>query len=341
MKKLFAILLALLLLCGCNTEEPKEPELPAEDLPQIENETEETPGASVSIFEENGKFGLKDSKGNVLAEPVYDSFEETDFYFALITDGGTYMAPFYENGRWILKEQPKRLTEIYLRSGGFVPGGPYETFEVRDWDGGRFGISGARDGNVYTTVFEEGKFSEIESPAQKNDSVKTAYGYTVYSYYYHTYTTWKGLKNEKGEVVIPEVNSRIELPFEDRAVCIEGNMAFQALEEGRCIVYELPSGKELNSEYNYIEYKTFDEGYFGVGIKSWEFWNTEDYYENAGCCFVDKDGKAVSEDYERIYCENNEWNVLGEYLELESKIFAQRFDGTVEEFTVKELLMKE
>ncbi len=335
MKKLIAVLLSVMILfCACEKEE--RPQEPLENLSQ----TEEKP-LTISVFEEAGKFGLKDSEGNVIAKAQYDKIKDENGYFELIKKDGNYIAPLCENGRWVLKEQPKKLYDIYFKKAGFVPGGPYESVGLRDWEEDGIQIFAAKDGNKYQLNYNEGKFSELLMTAEKNDSLRTEYGYTVYSYFYDSYARWFGVKNSEGEIIIPEVNNEIEFPFEDRVIGIEGTSANQALDEGHCIIYELPSGKELNSDYNYADFRKFDEGYFGVGIKTWEFWNNpKDYYETAGCCFIDKNGTPVSEVYEKIYCETNEWYIMGESFDLESKIYAQKFDGTIDEFTVKDLLIK-
>ena len=84
-KKLFVILLALLLALFCACSE-NEPALSSEGSSEEENSAIIEEGTSVKIFTgEDGKFGLAAPNGDILIEAVYDSAEDFGSFFVFGT----------------------------------------------------------------------------------------------------------------------------------------------------------------------------------------------------------------------------------------------------------------
>ncbi len=354
MKKLLAGLLVLLvLLCGCDTE--KEPK-PEESLPQTEQqestpEKEEEPESELKtvedfeIFEESGKLGIKEG-GEVVIEAVYDEIEPNSLYFVLTKNLG----------------DDKKEIELYSTAGNFAKGGPFDAYLFWDWvltdtDVTYFGeiddiskiklgeISVSKDHSVYSCNYEKGDFT-LEIVHEAKDPESTAFGYGIFSRYGVFHAEWRGVKNSAGEVVIPCEYVAIDIPFENRAYCQKGGN--QTISESKAIAFDLKTGETVCDWYNYMKIFTFDKGYIGVAYAEREDWREAPVYlpdgtpTPYGWRFVDRDGNAVSDVlYERIYTDEVEWLWYDTQITNPDAVFyAQRFDGTVEEFTAKELLLK-
>lgn len=79
-----------------------------------------------SVFEEDGKFGLKDSKGNVLAPAIYDEIFEADYHYGisviqkkglfgyLQSDGKELVPPVYEDAFDIFDFATEPLGEVKI-----------------------------------------------------------------------------------------------------------------------------------------------------------------------------------------------------------------------------------
>ncbi len=355
MKKLLAILLALLLLCGCNTEESKEPELPTEDLPQQEisestqqPETEEKKSPLKTVFEYDGKFGIKNADGEVVFEAVYDKIEAEESFFIVYKKTGTREVPKSDNyGNDVyMAEVDAYDVDIVFPDGSFYEEGPFDSVYV--WDNVNIGF--AKDGTVYGAEYSG---TEITITGEKKpETFSTDFGYEIFSYWYragdNSGTGFKGAKNSAGEVIIPCMYRFLDILFSDRAYCTEGISATQGPLCGRVLVINPETGEEINSSYNFMKIFTFDKGYLGIAFVESED-NTEFpvYLPDGtptpyGWRFVDRDGKETTGVlYERIYTEDVDWIWYNaEITDPDTKIYAQRFDGTVEEFTVRDLLMK-
>ncbi len=314
---------------------------------------EAKPTDVLKVFKaENGKYGLKNSVGEIVVEAKYVKIDDEYDHFALINVDGEYEGLYYdgEKVKYSITAQPKPAYDICFPNGDIVPGGPYESYEVRDFGEG-FSIFAAKNGNYYSWEYYGNGFTNPYF-AEKWEGTRTSHpNYRETLYYYWSNYGCHGLIDDEGKTVIPAVNLSIDIPFNDRALGLEG-ASYQGIGMGRMFIYGLPSGKIINDDYNYISYYSFDEGYFGVGISCGE------YAENAypvqedgsiapeGWWFVDKDGNKIGKCYERISLDENFSSDDGsfwgytEITDINTKVYARLSDGTAEVFTVKELLIK-
>ncbi len=343
-KPAFWVIVVAVVICAvvaiCFLTDPKEEEETGENLLTVED---------FEIFKGNdGKKGIKNSDGETVIEPIYDEIEGNTFYFVLTKNVGT-------------AEEPEKEILLYSTSGNFAQGGPFDGYLFWDWtvkdtDTTYFGvpnnpykiekgeISLSKDYSVYSCVYEDGDFT-LEILHEAKDPEKTVFGYGIFSRYAVGHGEWWGIKNSAGEIVIPCEYIAVDIPFEGRAYCQKGGN--QTISESQALVFDLETGETLCESYNYMRIFDFDEGYFGVAFAEKEAWREVSVYlpdgtpTPYGWCFVDRNGNPVSEElYERIYTEETEWLWYDtEISSVKTKVYAQKFDGTVDEFTAEELLV--
>lgn len=305
MKKLFAILLALLLLCSCgNQEEPvEEPQSEAEPSVSENSEIE-----TVIFRSEEGKFGL--AKGEeILAEPIYDSIEPAEgedaafySYKAFVSDGTRFFLE--EGGKHFYDVSEKTVERFYLldSEGKPIIDIAFEEVELAfkyDKEGNRVPhyIRGLFGGNCSHYEFEDGKVVLIEE--SKITEEKADFGYTITQYVYGIRDFMKyGLKSEE-KVIVETVADRIEIPFADRFVIYHGP-TWQSVVCGRCLLID-EEGNIITDKYNRIDFKTFEDGsYVGVAYTAGSWAEEPTFDENGeqmpgGIWFIDKNGNMLSE----------------------------------------------
>ncbi len=334
-----------------------------DDTEYVYDDTYSYPTEVFEIFQDNnGKYGLKNFEGQEVFAAEYDEITDELYYFILSKTDGTYEYPSLVGYRYEMVEKDKESHTVYFPNG--VSAGPFETYYIEGMID-EFVIGGIADGNSYKYNYANGELTLTEK-YEKNDSEREAFGYKINSVWYGFTRPMKGITDANGNEVLPPISRDIKIPFEDRAVCLEGhNSYYQAFEFGHTYIYDLTTGEAINSDFNKIIYSVFDEGYIGIAF-------SEDYYgegmheeaENAGIetlpygwWFVDKDGNAVSERYESIEIERRDTDNIEENPDfiypygndlldfyytahaLDYKIYAEKADGTHVEFTVKDVLI--
>ncbi len=299
MKKLFVLILALLLLCSCGIEEETA----------IDEQTEEPLRDEIEIFESgDGKFGISRGK-EILAEPVYDSIEpakgdDAAFYNykAFISEGtGLFLE---EGGKHLYSVFEKPVEKFYLldSEGKPILDIAFEETELSfmlDENGNEipYWITGLSEGDFYRYEYDEGK--PVLSYKDEKGETEADFGYTLTHCMYGIYDTMKyGVK--LGEKVIAEtVADRIEIPLEDRIILYYGP-TWQAFECGKCLLIDA-EGNVLSDRFNRIEFVTFEDGsYVGIGFTAGSRAEEPTFDEKGermpgGVWFIDNDGNILSE----------------------------------------------
>ena len=250
MKKLFALILALLLLCSCGIEEELA----------IDEQTEEPLRDEIEIFESgDGKFGAKIRYSEVL-EPIYDSIEIYEHFF-LVKEGDTFktfeftgkqigydysgfepneyrseLIPYIgivsegtmkiisedENGEPFFEEVPDERHYL-INSEGIpyfsVPLENYEPMTEADEPGKLF-IYGTAKGNRYEGWSQINGSEKLEKMEETEpETYIDEFGYEHTGYYANWYGGYmKHGLNINGEVFLEPVYWGITVPFEDRIV---------------------------------------------------------------------------------------------------------------------------
>ncbi|MBQ7123730.1 MAG: hypothetical protein IJO01_03860 [Oscillospiraceae bacterium] len=331
MEKLFALILALLMLCACGTlEEPIVDEPP-------EEQTEEPTEPIIEFFTAaNGKSGAK-FDGKVIIEPeystleIYDDFilaktEDTfrifgydgiqrgfdyDFfrdnqgsdiyrYFGVISEEKVKYIEWYKMCEPILKEAPGEKYYLLDNEGYPLIDIPLESFEI--WpvhaEEGTIEILGAADGNYYHgKITGSGKDRRADLEETKPKSYIDEFGYEHTEYQYYPIDYMKEGLNINGEVFLEPIYNRITIPFEDRIILWYSSFQ-QCLEGGYCKIIDLDKNI-LNEGFNRVQFTELEDGwYIGIARSAGDMtedkiFNVRDYMEK-GMWFVDKNGKIIS-----------------------------------------------
>ena len=332
MKKLFVLILALLMLCACSVEEEaiieelqSEAEVSASESSEVEteNKTEINITGEISYKGENGKIGIH-KNGNPVTEPVFDEIIECErefngkrIYEVLVTEGkrkefatdpkkGPYLIDcpntlhylFDENGNQI-NEKP--LAEYYIMEPYSFGNGTYDWFVEGTYEGDYYLYSVKKDGTYYLhTKYSAGTNYIMSSPLREEKFIQT-------QYYYGNNLLKYGVTDMEGNVILDNLYLRIDNTGRNDIMYAYIGWSFQTADEVRVEIYDF-DGNLISNEYNYIDRILQEGGYFLVascfGEDAGEICCDEDGnpYE-AGYWFIDDSGNKLSECFEYIEVE--------------------------------------
>ena len=299
MKKFFAIISALIMLCACGVQEE----------PVVEEPNEEPLKIEIEIFEsKEGKFGLARGE-EILAEPVYDSIEPAKgddrafySYKAFVSDGTRFFLE--EGGKHFYNVSEKAVERFYLLDSDGKPiiDIAFEEVEpafIIDENGNEVPgyLRGLFDGNCNQYKYKNSELVLTEE--SKKGETEADFGYTITQYVYGIRDFMKyGLKSGE-KVIVETVADRIEIPFADRIVIYHGP-TWQSVICGKCLLLD-EEGNVITDKFNRINFKTFEDGsYVGIAYTAGSWAEEPTFDENGeqmpgGIWFIDKDGKMLGE----------------------------------------------
>ena len=303
MKKMFALVLALLMLCACGVEE--EPVVEEEifvadsDIGYIKDKIE-------IIESEDGKFGAKIRDSKVL-EPIYDSIkiydsfflvkeEETfkifDFignkigynysnfypvkgaaedddvwYIGVVSEGTMLVVSEDENREPFFEEVPDERHYLLNEDGRPFFDVPLENYEVMTEadEPGKIFVYGTAKGIRYEGWSEiNGSERLMEMEETEPKTLVDEFGYEHTGFYANWYGGYmKHGLNINGEVFIEPVYAGLEVPFKDRIILKYG-VFMQGENCGYSKIVDLDKNI-LSDEYNVISFIELENGYY-VGV---------------------------------------------------------------------------
>lgn len=112
--------------------------------------------------------------------------------------------------------------------------------------------------------------------------------------------------DSNGKLIIKPVYQKISIPFPDRFLLYSGEV-WDGIEFALCNITD-NKGNAINSSFNLVEYKVFDDGnYIGIGTSTGKEASVPCYDENGnvrefGCGFIDKDGNTLSKRFDYFSC---------------------------------------
>lgn len=286
MKKLFAILLCVLILSSCNSGPLEETVLP------------ENSGSESSKSAVNEDFIPKDHSHLI--------------YVREETNGTKEVWVCSETGEAIKKEVPDNLYYLEDKFGNPIIKHPFSNYvefcydnlvntEPETWEHFCV-IEGDYEGNFYRyTKNEDGiyvlDYANLKSEEEFGELIK----FSTYGKYGGT-----GIKDKEGKIVLPPVYGRIYMPFEDIVVARQGIP--HAIECQREFIFD----KDFNlvsGEYNFVGFYYTEEGnYVGIGACVGEkaeqgviCYDKDGNICEEGYWFIDKNGEKISEKFDYIF----------------------------------------
>ncbi|MBR3610068.1 MAG: hypothetical protein IKL57_01200 [Oscillospiraceae bacterium] len=285
MKKLFVLILMLMLLCSCGnepfpevTEEPSEENLNVSEEEKILQLWGDIDG--FEIYTESFTEGKRQNlKFNSINTPNLEEGPNTEY---LINDS---------EGN-VLIEQPFDYCELFA---------PVNMYSHPDY----YTISGSHDGDIYKFIYKDGKFEEwIFEPAGETGEIFFDC-YKLTRYCRNTEDFYYGINDFEGNIVFEPIYARIEVPFSDRFILYEGGPGmFNNSGEGKCRI--ATAANQKLAEYTYVTYKFFDDdSYIGIanvaGGGAVPCFDENGNILKNGYYFVDKNGKIISERFLSLF----------------------------------------
>ncbi len=331
MKKLFVLILALLMLCSCVVQEKpivEEPKTEAEDSVPETSETSEPEDESKnelgegSEVLENCVFKTADEKygiqkdGEIIFAAEYDVFRKVGeigdkTLYALGKTEGIKPALIYDDDARVIGigETERVLYEFFFDDGTLllsIPADSYAFERNKGYQPGtKFWLRTSLEGSHY--AYEFNKEGEIVSddfvPAGKPGDIYNDYvgGFEKVQYYYGPTDMEKGLGlvDSEGNKAVPAIYGYIYSPFEGRIVA---GRSEGGLSGGTARILD-GEGKIICDKYNGIDFDELPDGRF-IGIA----WCAGEMGQLAAVCrdengeimkggyrFIDKDGNEISE----------------------------------------------
>ena len=286
MKKLFVILLCVLMFASCDSEPPEEKLLP----------------------ESSGSEGSKPAVNEDLVPE-----DHSDLVFVREETNGTKEVwVTSETGEAIKKEVPDNLYYLEDKFGNPLVEHPFSNYiefcydnlvntKPETWEHFCV-IEGDFDGSFYRyTKNEDGiyvlDYANYKSEEEFGELIK----FSAYGKYGGT-----GLKDKEGKIVLPPVYGRIYMPFEDIIVARQGiPHAYECQQE---FIFD-EDFNLLSGEYNSVGFYYTEEGnYIGIGACVGEkaepgvvCYDKDGNICEAGYWFIDKNGEKTSEKFDYIF----------------------------------------
>ncbi len=330
MKKLLALIMALLMLCACGAnEEPiDDPQSGAEafvqENPEDEPEKEEPRNEKIEIIDdisyigENGKFGFH-KEGIPVTEAIFDEINLCQsklggkkVYEALFTEG-TRLEYASERGKGVfLREVPNTLYYIFDEDANRINDEPLANYYILNPEGFGNGtrewfLDGTYEGDFYrySVKTNGGYYLHTKQSAGKESIIyNTGEEFFITEYHWDHINSKEGLMDMEGNVILENLYLRITTSGRNGLLYAYIGWAFQTADEVRLEIYDF-EGNLINNEYNYMQRIVQDDGYFLVaycfGESAYEicFDENGNPYE-AGYWFVDDYGNKLSERFEYI-----------------------------------------
>ena len=332
MKKLLALILALLMLCACTVQEEPITEKPQEEPKEEPSEPE------IEFFTAaNGKSGAK-LDGEVIIEPEYSVLElyddfilakneyvfrlfgydgvqrgfdydyfrydwDTDIYryVGVIAVGGMMKIEINEKFEPTAKETDGEKHYLIDKEGYPLIDVPLESYEI--WpdytEEGTIEILGSADGNYYhAKITGSGKDRKVDLEETKPEPYVDEFGYEHTQYQYYPIGKMQHGLNINGEVFLEPIYNGIDVPFKDRMILWFASFE-QCLECGYCKIIDLDKNV-LSDEFNCIQFGELEDGwYIGIARSAGDMSEDKICDKNGnpmekGMWFIDKNGTIIS-----------------------------------------------
>ena len=319
MKKLFLLVLALIMLCSCGVqEEPvtEEPQSEAEVSVPEKVETKEIETVdSVSYLGENGKYGFHNN-GVPVTEPIFDAIipikrisdeeiyidstdeEANGIYAGTVTDGTRKTLDGFSWEGTNVIERENILYSLYEKgSDSLINEIPLFNFNYFGLEGygnvlGKFMIKGTNGGDLYEFVREEDGWKLYE---MQSGGVYNAYSEVCYMTRYHWtfHKCYYGLEKPDGTVIIEPVFGNLEMLPYDFVLAYDGYSRV-TIDDLICTYIFDYEGNVICDEYAYVGYEFVGNMKYVMTAMLRDETGDDHWY------FIDQSGNKLSESYNKI-----------------------------------------
>ena len=306
MKKLFALVLALPLLCACGAlEEPAEnPQSEAEIPESSESKPEDEPNLpEISETEEEQKIEPLENGAVFIGE-----LAGKNIYLLEDSEITKSHRLFDEDNKQYLAETERKFYKFFDFEGNEIIQHPAESYDL--FVPGSMGNEGENylycvyENDLY--VYDAEKDFELISVSECGPIGEFLNGFEVTVKYweaFYPYAWGKGLNRPDGSVFLEPIYHKLKAPFSDRFLAIYG-VVYQAVE---CVATDIIDleGNVLSDCFNTVDFYFLDDGsYIGVGRYYGKDLICRDKDGNEyekGNWFIDKDGNKISENFSELY----------------------------------------
>ena len=318
MKKLFALVFALLMLCACGMQEKTIEE------PQSEAEIVQKPAASDSETADEQKTSdapeVTETVEPEITEQEKNPLENGAVFVGKLAGKDIYAIEvskitkphrlFDEDRKQYLADAERTLYKLFDSEGKEIVPHLTESYDL--FVPGSMGNDGENhlyclyEGNFY--IYDAENNFELIRVNKSGPTGEFLNGFEVTLQYwevFYPYETGRGLNRPDGSVFLEPIYQKIEAPFSDRFLA-EYGVVSQAVECFATDIIDL-NGNVLSDCFNTVEYYFLDDGsYIGIG----RYYGTElicrdkngNEYEK-GNWFIDKDGNKISENFAELFVE--------------------------------------
>ncbi len=301
MKKLFALILALLMLSSCGKqEEPKNEELNIID--------------EVSYLGENGKYGFHNN-GVPVTEAIFDEVipegktehrfiyfpainddEIGKLYAGAVTDGTRKTVDRGEKGGTALVDEPNTNYILYESgSDSVINEIPLSNFVFIEPDGrgnGNYYFYGAFEGDRYEYKRESDRKWELYAKESGDISFWMEGKPQSVRYFWSNVFDGHGFADSEGNIIVEPIYSKTEI-INDRIFAYDGYGSKITDDITKTYIMDF-GGNIVCDSYIYIERGTYGTGRFVL----YAFGTDEE--GNFGYWFIDESGNKLSERFESI-----------------------------------------
>lgn len=301
MKKLLALMLALLMLCACGVqEEPKNEELNMID--------------GVSYLGENGKYGFH-KEGVPVTEPIFDEIipegkiEHRLIYFPEINDdkigkiyagaitGGTRKTVGHgEKGGTVLIEEPNTNYILYESGSDFVINEtPFSNFVYIEPEGrgnGNYYFYGVFEGDRYEYKRESDRKWELYAKESGDISFWMEGMPQSVRYFWSNVFDGHGFADSEGNIIIEPIYSKTEI-INESIIAWDGYGSSAMEDIANTYIFDF-DGNIISDEYVYIKHGISESRKFVLAAEKIGDDNRINFW------FIDENGNKLSEKFESI-----------------------------------------
>ncbi|MBQ4643638.1 MAG: hypothetical protein IJB66_05365 [Oscillospiraceae bacterium] len=318
MKKLLALILALLMLCACGAEE--------ETIDNPQNE-ELNVVSEVSYLGENGKYGFH-KEGVPVTEAIFDeivtakdiygamtytyeidyeNYLGTEIFAGIITEGirAKYETD-WETGAFLSEEPNSEYILFDKNSAKIINSEPLSNFYFLSPQGFKNStdswiITGTHNGDLFE-FFLDGNGGWKLGTKISGGIKYCEENYNVTQYYWSPFCLKYGMEDKEGSTILEPVYRNVPECFGEYFLVSEGDGNSAMEDILRTSIFDI-EGNLICGDFSYIDFECVEDGKYSGGVyEEGKYIAKAAVYENGNYFwwFIGKKGEKLSEKFESI-----------------------------------------